>query len=60
MKGRTTLIITHRLVNMERMDEILVLNEGRIIERGTHGDLLRTRGAYYEMVQLQEGMLSLL
>lgn len=60
MKGRTTLIITHRLVHMERMDEILVLNEGRIIERGTHDELLRTRGAYYEMVQLQEGMLSLL
>ncbi len=60
MKGRTTLIITHRLVSMERMDEILVLNEGRIIERGTHGELLRARGVYYEMLQLQEGMLSLL
>jgi ATP-binding cassette subfamily C protein CydC len=60
MKGRTTLVITHRLVGMERMDEILVLNEGRICERGTHNELLRARGLYYEMVQLQEGMLSLL
>lgn len=60
MKGRTTLVITHRLVGMERMDEILVLNEGRICERGTHDELLRARGLYYEMVQLQEGMLSLL
>ncbi|MEO8973425.1 MAG: thiol reductant ABC exporter subunit CydC [Ktedonobacteraceae bacterium] len=60
MKGRTTLVITHRLVDMERMDEILVLNEGRICERGTHNELLRVRGLYYEMVQLQEGMLSLL
>lgn len=60
MKGRTTLVITHRLVGMERMDEILVLNEGRICERGTHDELLRARGLYFEMVQLQEGMLSLL
>ncbi|HLX40324.1 MAG TPA: thiol reductant ABC exporter subunit CydC [Ktedonobacteraceae bacterium] len=60
MKGRTTLFITHHLVGMERMDEILVLNEGRICERGTHDELLRAHGLYYEMVQLQEGMLSLL
>lgn len=60
MKGRTTLVITHRLVDMERMDEILVLNEGRIVERGTHNELLRARGLYYEMVQLQEGILTLL
>ena len=60
MKGRTTLIITHRLVHMERMDEILVLSEGCIVERGTHNELLQTRDVYYEMVQLQEGMLSLL
>ena len=60
MKGRTTLVITHRLVGMERMDEILVMNEGRIRERGTHDQLLRAGGLYYEMVQLQEGMLSLL
>lgn len=60
MKGRTTLVITHRLVGMERMDEILVLNEGHICERGTHEELLRAQGLYSEMVQLQEGMLSLL
>ncbi len=58
MKGRTTLVITHRLVGMERMDEILVMNEGRICERGTHDELLRARGLYYEMVQLQEGMVT--
>ena len=60
MKGRSTLVITHRLVHMERMDEILVLNKRCIVERGTHNELLQTRGVYSEMVQLQEGMLSLL
>jgi len=40
MQGRTTLMITHRLIAMERMDEILVLDQGQIIERGTHEQLL--------------------
>ena len=60
MKGRTTMVVTHRLVGMERMDDILVLNEGHVHERGTHAELLQARGLYYEMVQLQEGMLTLL
>ena len=55
MQGRTTLVITHRLVRMERMDEILVLDEGSIRERGTHEQLLRSGGLYQQMVQLQEG-----
>ncbi len=59
MRGRTTLVITHRLVKMERMDEILVLDEGSIQERGTHDELLRSDGLYQQMVQLQEGILSL-
>ncbi len=59
MQGRTTLVITHRLVRMERMDEILVLDEGSIRERGTHEQLLRSGGLYQQMVQLQEGILSL-
>jgi ATP-binding cassette, subfamily C, bacterial CydC len=59
MQGRTTLVITHRLVRMERMDEILVLDEGNIRERGTHEQLLRSGGLYQQMVQLQEGILSL-
>lgn len=58
MKGRSTLVITHRLVGMERMDEILVLDKGCIRERGTHAELLRSGGLYYQLVQLQEGMLT--
>ncbi len=59
MQGRTTLLITHRLVNMERMDVILVLDAGHIVERGTHNTLMQARGLYYEMVQVQEGIVSL-
>jgi len=59
MHGRTTLVITHRLVAMERMDEILVLDQGRIIERGTHGRLLAMDGLYRQMFEVQNGMLAL-
>ena len=59
MQGRTTLVITHRLVAMERMDEILVLDQGRIIERGTHDRLLAMDGLYRQMFEVQNGMLAL-
>jgi ATP-binding cassette, subfamily C, bacterial CydC len=49
MQGRTTLIITHRLIDMERMDEILVLDEGWIRERGTHDQLFKAEGLYHQM-----------
>ncbi len=49
MQGRTTLIITHRLIDMERMDEILVLDEGQIRERGIHDQLLKAGGLYHQM-----------
>jgi thiol reductant ABC exporter CydC subunit len=49
MQGRTTLIITHRLIDMERMDEILVLDEGQIRECGTHDQLLKAEGLYHQM-----------
>lgn len=57
MQGRTTLLITHRLIALERMDEILVLDQGKIKERGTHDQLLNARGLYHEMFSIQEGIL---
>ena len=57
MHDRATLVITHRLVNMEDMDEILVLDEGRIVERGTHAELVGARGLYRQMVEVQRGVL---
>jgi len=49
MEGRTTLVITHRLIGLETMDEILVLDKGQIVERGRHEDLLRQKGLYYKL-----------
>jgi ATP-binding cassette subfamily C protein CydC len=57
MKGRTSLMITHRLVGMEWMDEILVLQNGRIAERGTHAGLLEAHGLYRRMWDLQSQVL---
>jgi ATP-binding cassette subfamily C protein CydC len=54
MEGRTTLLITHRLIGLEAMDEILVLSAGRVVERGRHHDLLeREGGLYRRMWELQ-------
>jgi ATP-binding cassette subfamily C protein CydCD len=45
-RTRTTLLITHRLVGLEQVDEILVIEQGRIVERGTHGQLTASAGGY--------------
>ncbi|HEX5914648.1 MAG TPA: thiol reductant ABC exporter subunit CydC, partial [Rubrobacter sp.] len=58
MRVRTTLQITHRLVEMETMDEILVLDEGRIAERGKHEELVLRDGQYRRMLAVQDGMLA--
>jgi ATP-binding cassette, subfamily C, bacterial CydC len=58
MRGRTTLQITHRFVEMESMDEIMVLDEGHIVERGTHEELVRRNGLYRRMLAVQDGMLA--
>jgi ABC-type multidrug transport system fused ATPase/permease subunit len=56
--SRSTLLITHRLVGLESFDEILVLNAGRIVERGTHADLIAAPGGVYRrMVELQNEVL---
>jgi ATP-binding cassette, subfamily C, bacterial CydC len=58
MRDRSTLVVTHRLVALETMDEILVLEKGRIIERGTHEELVRAEGLYRRMLDVQRGMLA--
>lgn len=55
--GRATLAITHGLVHMERMDEILMLEDGSIVERGTYEELLKANSLYKRMVEVQNQML---
>ncbi|MGP4020696.1 ABC transporter ATP-binding protein [Saccharopolyspora sp. 5N708] len=50
---RTTLLVTHRLANIRYADRILVLDGGRIIESGTHDELIRDRGLYHELYNIQ-------
>ena len=56
MTGRTTFVIAHRLSTVQNADAIMVLDHGRIIERGTHEDLIKLKGTYY---QLHTGALEL-
>ncbi len=53
LAGRTTFIIAHRLSTIRRADLILLMDDGRVIERGTHESLMAARGAYYDMVVRQ-------
>ena len=53
LADRTTFVIAHRLSTIHRADLILLMEEGRIVERGTHEDLMRARGTYSEMVKRQ-------
>ena len=52
-KGRTSLIIAHRLSTIKDADKILVLNNGEIVEQGSHDELIDQKGTYYDMYQLQ-------
>jgi ATP-binding cassette subfamily B protein len=53
MKGRTTLVIAHRLATVLKADRILVMDQGRIVEEGTHGSLVRKGGIYARLAKLQ-------
>jgi subfamily B ATP-binding cassette protein MsbA len=53
LRGRTTLVIAHRLSTIERADRILVLDEGRIVESGTHASLLSAGGVYAALHRMQ-------
>jgi subfamily B ATP-binding cassette protein MsbA len=53
MQNRTTLVIAHRLSTIERADQILVLDQGRIVETGTHATLLQANGYYANLSRMQ-------
>ena len=53
LRGRTAIVIAHRLSTVQHVDEIVVLHKGRIRERGTHQELLARRGIYWKLYQLQ-------
>ena len=53
LQGRTSLVIAHRLSTIQNADQILVLHKGRVREMGTHDELLKLRGIYYRLYQLQ-------
>ena len=56
MQGRTTFVIAHRLSTIRRADQILVIEQGRIVERGTHEQLFALRGRYHELYTKQHGV----
>ena len=56
MQGRTTFVIAHRLSTIRRADQILVMEQGQIVERGTHAQLYAARGRYYDLYTRQHGV----
>jgi subfamily B ATP-binding cassette protein MsbA len=56
MQGRTTFVIAHRLSTIRRADQILVMEQGQIVERGTHEQLYELRGRYYDLYTKQHGL----
>ena len=53
MRGRTTLVIAHRLATVRKADRIVVMDDGRIVEQGSHGELVRKKGLYARLAKLQ-------
>ena len=49
MKGRTVFVIAHRLSTVRNSNAIIVLDHGRVIERGTHEELIEQKGVYYQL-----------
>ena len=53
-EGRTVILVTHRLLAVQEADQILVLKDGRIQERGRHPELMKARGLYCNLFQRQQ------
>ena len=53
LKGKTAVVIAHRLSTVKNADQILVLDQGRIVEQGTHQELVNQRANYYHLVKNQ-------
>jgi subfamily B ATP-binding cassette protein MsbA len=53
MKNRTSLVIAHRLSTIQNADEILVMDKGKIVERGSHNELIAQNGVYKKLSDLQ-------
>src|SRR5437868_5485017 len=56
MQGRTTFVIAHRLSTIRQADQILVVESGKIVERGKHAELLALQGRYYDLYTRQHGL----
>ena len=52
-QGKTTVIVAHRLSTVKHADQIVVLDKGRISETGTHDELIRKKGTYYNLIKNQ-------
>ena len=56
MEGRTSIVIAHRLSTIQHADRIIVLQHGRVVETGSHSELLAKRGTYRQLYELQYGL----
>lgn len=54
LKGRTSVVIAHRLSTIQGADRIIVVEQGRIVEEGTHSELMRTKGVYAKLIDMQQ------
>jgi subfamily B ATP-binding cassette protein MsbA len=53
MENRTSIVIAHRLSTIQKADTIVVMQQGEIVEKGTHSELMEARGIYYNLVAMQ-------